>query len=344
MTNALIREMKLMASNGFLKEEINTVYFGGGTPSLLSRPELSDLLETIFENWKVNPAAEITLEANPEDTTPDHCKEWKNIGINRISLGVQSLFDDELKWMHRLHHVNTSVKAVETIRDTGFDKFSVDFIYGSPFMTLKRWEETLEWINLHKLTHISCYALTVEPKTPLANSIKIKETLPPDNEQIAQQFEMLMSFAADNKWDHYEISNLAKTGHRSIHNSNYWQGIPYLGIGPSAHSYDGNCRRWNIADNKKYIEQINKNSLPYEEELLTLTQKMNEMLMIRLRCTEGCNTSIFENLFGKNVLNELLARTKKYFDSGEMAYENNALKLTYKGKLFADKITADLFF
>lgn len=344
MTEALIKEIELRAAQGFIKDEINTIYFGGGTPSLLSEKEINNLLEGIYSNWKVKAGAEITIEANPEDTDSGNCKKWKNAGINRISLGVQSLFDDELLWMNRIHHSSASKKAIETLRNTGFEKFSVDFIYGSSYMTLQRWEETLHWINTQNLTHLSCYALTVEPKTPLANSIRTKKTTEQDNNKIAEQFEMLMSFAKDYNWDHYEISNLAKEGHRSIHNSSYWEGIPYLGIGPSAHSFDGNCRRWNIADNKKYFLNINKGELVYEEELLTDKQKLNEMLMLRLRCSDGCDMNMLEKKFGSTVLNEVKFRTAKYIRSEDIVYENDTLKLTGKGKLFADRITADLFF
>ncbi len=344
MTEALIKEIQLTAAQGFITEEINTIYFGGGTPSLLSEKEINNLLESIYRNWKVKTGAEITLEANPEDSDSENCKKWKKTGINRISLGVQSLFDDELIWMNRIHHSSVSKKAIETLRDTGFERFSVDFIYGSPYMTLQRWEDTLHWINTQQLTHLSCYALTVEPKTPLSNSIRTKNSAAPDNHIIAEQFEMLMTFAKDYNWEHYEISNLAKEGHRSIHNSSYWEGISYLGIGPSAHSFDGNCRRWNIADNKKYFLNINKGELVYEEELLTVKQKLNEMLMLRLRCSDGCDMNMLEKKFGSAVLNQLKSRTAKYIRSEDIVYENDTLKLTGKGKLFADRITADLFF
>jgi len=344
MTEVLIREMHTRAKEGFLQEEINTIYLGGGTPSLLSENELSSLLDAIHLYWTVNPAAEITLEANPEDTDIERCIQWKRAGINRISLGVQSLFEDELRWMNRVHDAATSRNAIDTIKQTGFKQFSVDFIFGSPYMTRERWESTLDWINRNELTHISCYGLTIEPKTPLANSIKTKQTAPPDQDQLAEQFEMLMSFAENNDYDHYEISNLAKKGHRSLHNSNYWKGIPYLGIGPSAHSYDGKSRRWNIADNRKYIQHIQEGTPSFEEEVLTPKQKLNEQIMIRLRCIEGCNMDDIEKLSGSTARNELLARAEKFICSADMIQENNFLKLTRKGRLFADRITADLFF
>lgn len=344
MTEALIMEIHTRAEEGFLQDEINTIYFGGGTPSLLSEKELTSLLDAIRLNWPVNTEAEITLEANPEDTCVESCLQWKRAGINRISLGIQSLYEDELRWMNRVHNASASLTAIEAIKQSGFNRFSVDFIFGSPYMNEERWGNTLDWIVHNELTHISCYGLTVEPKTPLANSIKTKQTTEPDHNQIAEQFEMLMSFAEKNDYEHYEISNLAKKGHRSLHNSSYWKGIPYLGIGPSAHSYDGKCRRWNIADNQKYIRHIQDGMASYEEEVLTPEQKINEMIMIRLRCAEGCDLNEIENLSDISTRNDLMERAEKFIRSADMILENNFLKLTQKGKLFADKITADLFF
>ena len=336
--------MQLRQQTGFLQENIETIYFGGGTPSLLSEKELNGLLETIHRLWPVSQQAEITLEANPEDVDLTQCGTWKKAGINRISLGVQSLFDDELNWMNRAHSAEASKKSVLLLKETGYDQFSVDLIFGGPFMTIDRWEQTLSWIEEQQLTHISCYGLTVEPKTPLANSIKNKTTPAPDADKMATQFEMLMSFAEENEWEHYEISNLAKKGKRSKHNSSYWRGIPYLGIGPSAHSFDGQSRRWNIADNKKYVEQINTGFIPEEMEVLTPIQQLNETIMIRLRCMEGCSLSEIEKRFGKEKANTLLRQSEQFISAGQMMNDNGSLRLTREGKLFADRIASELFF
>jgi oxygen-independent coproporphyrinogen-3 oxidase len=344
MTDALANELRLRHKDGFLNEEIHTIYLGGGTPSLLSEKELGFLLETISRLWTIHPQAEITLEANPEDTDKIRSTEWKKAGINRISLGVQSLFDDELTWMNRAHNAEASQKSIDILKQTGFEKFSVDLIYGSPFMTMERWEETLKWVEKEELTHLSCYGLTAEPKTPLANSIKNKSIAPLDADKMAKQFEMLMSYADIHQWEHYEISNLAKQGHQSRHNSSYWKGVPYLGIGPSAHSYNGQTRRWNIADNKKYVEQIKKGIIPDEMEVLSPTQKLNETIMVRLRCAGGCDLSAISKHFGEEKATMLLSGAGKHIGAGQMIYEEGYLKLTRKGKLFADSIAADLFF
>jgi oxygen-independent coproporphyrinogen-3 oxidase len=336
--------MQLRYQTGFLQENIETIYFGGGTPSLLSEKELNSLLETIHHLWPISRHAEITLEANPEDVDLIQCAAWKQAGINRISLGVQSLFDEELNWMNRAHSAEASKKSVLLLKETGFDQFSVDLIFGGPFMTIDRWEQTLLWIEDQQLTHISCYGLTVEPKTPLANSIKNKSTPAPDADKMATQFEMLMSFAEDNEWEHYEISNLAKKGKRSKHNSSYWRGVPYLGIGPSAHSFDGKSRRWNIADNKKYVEQINTGFIPEEMEVLTPIQQLNETIMIRLRCMEGCSLTEIEKRFGKDKANTLLKQSEQFVSAGHMVNDNGSLRLTREGKLFADRIASELFF
>jgi len=344
MTDALANELRLRHKDGFLNEDIHTIYLGGGTPSLLSEKELNFLFETISGLWTIDPQAEITLEANPEDTDRVKSVAWKSAGINRISLGVQSLFDDELKWMNRAHNAEASQQSIDILKETGFEKFSVDLIYGSPFMTMERWEETLKWVEETELTHLSCYGLTAEPKTPLANSIKNKSIAPLDADKMAKQFEMLMSHADTHEWEHYEISNLARKGHQSRHNSSYWNGVSYLGIGPSAHSFDGETRRWNIADNKKYVEQIMKGTIPDEMEWLTPVQKINETIMVKMRCVEGCNISEITNRFGEERSKSLLSAAKKHIDSGQMIFKEGFLKLTRSGKLFADSIAADLFF
>jgi oxygen-independent coproporphyrinogen-3 oxidase len=246
--------------------------------------------------------------------------------------------------MNRAHNADASQQSIEILKQTGFEKFSVDLIYGSPFMTMERWEETLKWVEKKELTHLSCYGLTAEPKTPLANSIKNKSIAPLDSDKMAKQFEMLMSFADTHQWEHYEISNLAKKGHHSRHNSSYWNGVSYLGIGPSAHSFDGQTRRWNIADNKKYVEQVMKGMIPDEMEVLTSTQKLNETIMVKLRCAEGCDLSEISKRFGEEKATVLLSAAEKQIVAGQIIYEDGYIKLTRKGKLFADSIAADLFF
>lgn len=341
MVTAIVREMELR--NNYIYEEIETIYFGGGTPSILKEEELLQLMHAVYKQFKISNKAEITLEANPDDITPDKLLIWKNAGINRLSIGIQSFFDEDLQWMNRAHNAQQAYNSLTQAIETGFNNISIDLIYGTPYLTNKQWLQNLEAVAALNIPHLSCYALTVEPGTALNKMIEQHKKENVDAEKQGQQFEMLMQWAQRNNYEHYEISNFAKPGLRSRHNSSYWQGKPYIGLGPSAHSYDGSSRQWNIANNALYIESINKNIIPFEKEELTSTQKINEYIMTALRTSEGIIKEKLLLLAGEKLTADIIKDTAKYVSQNFIISNNTSLTLTNKGKLFADGIAAGLF-
>lgn len=324
--------------------KIQTIYFGGGTPSLLSSDEIKNLLQTIYSNFEVIENVEITLEANPDDLTKEKLFELKNAGINRLSIGVQSFFDKELKWMNRSHDAMQAENCIRNAKEIGFDNITIDLIYGVPGLTNTEWKQNLQKAIELNIDHLSCYALTVEPKTALYHQIE-KNKLPPLNEQqAAEQFEILMEFAKQHGFEHYEISNFARDKKYSKHNTSYWKGNWYLGIGPSAHSFNGSTRQWNIANNALYIKNINEDEDPSETEILTIPQQYNEFVMISLRTMWGLNLNEIKNRFGETYLHLIQKESARYIHSEDILLENEKMKLSDKGKLIADKIISDLFF
>jgi len=343
--HALIKEISITPVLTTGPAEIDTIYIGGGTPSLLTGDELKLIFEALHKKFTVNAHAEITLEANPDDIDHQVLSQWQRAGINRLSLGIQSFSEDELVWMNRAHNAIESLHSIDTIQEAGFTNFSVDLIYGSPLLTNDGLKKNLEIIFEKNIQHISCYALTVEPKTILDNMISKQRSLPVDPEKQAEQFLLLMELMRRSGYEHYEISNYAKPGMRSKHNSSYWQGHAYYGFGPSAHSFDGkNIRRWNIANNALYIQSLIKDTIPYEEEILTETQQLNEYIMTSLRTIEGLDLQKINAAFGIEQATTVEMRSKKYIDSKKLLLVNERLILTDEGKLFADGIAADLFF
>jgi oxygen-independent coproporphyrinogen-3 oxidase len=339
---ALLIELDLVPETFLLldrKDTIETIYFGGGTPSLLEIDDLKLILDKIKTRFIIANDAEITIEINPDDITKEKMQGWKEIGINRLSIGVQSFFEEDLQWMNRAH---TSSQAIDNLQlaKQYFDNISIDLIYGTPLMTNEKWKQNVDIALAHTIPHLSCYALTVEPKTPLYKMIlqHKKEDINSNNQ--AEQFLLLMQWMEDAGYEHYEISNFSKPGWRSRHNSSYWMGKKYLGIGPSAHSFNGTSRQWNISNNNIYIESINRGIIPFEKEVLTPVQQLNEYIMTSLRTTEGLNFDLVQ----ETERYKLHTAAKKYIDSGKMTEENNYLKLTKEGKLFTDGIAADLFF
>ncbi len=256
MINAICHEAALR--NDYITEDIATIYFGGGTPSLLQIDDCRLMIEKIHSSFSVDAEAEITLEANPDDINEEKLKDWKAAGINRLSIGVQSFFDEDLQWMNRAHNALQAHKSIELAMQNGFKNISIDFIYGTPSLTDERWLQNLETASQLHVPHLSCYALTVEPNTALQKMIVLNKKANIDAEKQSTQFELLMQWAAESNFEHYEISNFAKPGFRSRHNSSYWQGKPYLGLGPSAHSYNGISRQWNVANNALYIKSISE--------------------------------------------------------------------------------------
>ena len=266
---------------------VQTIYFGGGTPSLLSIDELRLLIADLHKNYPVSPDAEITLEANPDDINEEMLKAWKDLGINRLSIGIQSFFQEELRWMNRAHNVQQSYQCIEQSLNAGFNNFSIDLIYGSPLLTDEMWKQNVDTATAYGITHLSCYALTVEEKTPLHKQVRLQQKQDVENSKQAHQFYLLMQWLREKGYEHYEVSNFAKPGYRSRHNSSYWKAIPYLGLGPSAHSYNGSERRWNIPNNNIYMQSVNEGAAKRETEVLTADQTLNEYIMISLRTAEG---------------------------------------------------------
>ena len=272
-------------------ETIDTIYFGGGTPSLLSQREVTLLLENVYKYFEVSKSVECTLEANPDDLSLEKIIEWKEAGINRLSIGVQSFFEEDLLYMNRSHEAIQAEKCIPLVREGGIENFSIDLIFGYPLLTDQKWKQNIETALQYHVPHLSCYAMTLEPKTALASFIKNQKTQPINNEQSASQFEYLMNRLEAEGYEHYEISNYALPGNRAVHNSNYWKGVSYLGVGPSAHSFCGSSRQWNAANNMKYIKSLDAGIIPFETEKLTDTQRLNEHIMTSLRTMEGLDVS-----------------------------------------------------
>jgi oxygen-independent coproporphyrinogen-3 oxidase len=320
-------------------DSIDTIYFGGGTPSLLTAGDHAALIGKTYTTFKTSPNPEITIETNPDDISEEKLKDWKGAGINRLSIGIQSFFEEDLKWMNRAH---TAQQAVDSLQSAvkHFDNITVDLIYGTPLLTNEKWKKNIDRVISEGVAHLSCYALTVEPKTLLYKLIKEQKTADIDPDKQSEQFLLLMQWMEQTGYEHYEISNFAKPGSRSKHNSSYWRGKKYLGVGPSAHSFDGTSRQWNIANNNTFIDSIEKGILPYEKEVLSPTQQLNEYIMTSLRTMEGLDLNVVEDV----VRNQLQTGSKKFIERGLMAEEKGHLKLTSEGKLLADGIAAELFF
>lgn len=338
LLSALLKETELQKEY-LTGERIETIYFGGGTPSLLSIENLKTQMEAISEFFPVDGGAEITLETNPDDISAEKLEGWKAIGINRLSIGIQSFWEEDLAWMNRAHNAQQAITGLQlAIRE--FENITIDLIYGTPFLTNDSWKQNVETAISLGIPHLSCYALTVEEKTPLSKLIREhkKENINPEKQ--SEQFLLLMQWMEEAGYEHYEISNFAKPGFRSRHNSSYWQGKKYVGLGPSAHSFNGISRQWNISNNSLYIESIGKGIIPFSKEDLTATQQLNEYIMTSLRTSEGLYLSKFE----ENIKSKLLKASKKYRDAGLMKEEKGFLILTKEGKLWADGIAAALFF
>jgi|SRR5450432_427015 oxygen-independent coproporphyrinogen-3 oxidase len=342
-TAALLKETELRRP--YLQgERVETIYFGGGTPSLLTYSALQQILDSISRHFTIDSNPEITLEANPDDMDPGLLQDWKKSGINRLSIGIQSFFTEDLVWMNRAHNGDQALRAVELVKNAGFDNFSLDLIYGSPGLTDEKWKENLEKIIIMEPAHISCYALTVEPKTALYKMIKTKSMDDIDPEKQARQFLQGIRELEAAGFEHYEISSFAKPGKRSRHNSSYWQSKKYLGLGPSAHSFDGASRQWNISNNALYIKSLISGELCFESEKLLPRDLLNEYIMTSLRTTEGLDLEHVVHHFGKEKGNLLENNASVYVHSNQMEKRPGKLVLTKNGKLFADGIAASLFF
>jgi oxygen-independent coproporphyrinogen-3 oxidase len=342
LLQALIKELKLQ-KDYLQSETIETIYFGGGTPSLLSDSEIASLINTITNIHTVSSNAEITLEANPDDLTKAKLQSLKNTPVNRFSIGLQSFFDDDLQWMNRVHRATEAEASVKRAQDTGFENLTVDLIYGYPLLTDQKWKFNLDKVFELGVPHVSAYSITVEPKTALATFIKQKKQPGMSDEQSTTQFIYLMDAMQQQGFEHYEISNFCKPGYYSRHNSNYWQGVKYLGIGPSAHSYNGETRQWNIANNAKYMQSLSIGTIPAETEHLTETNRLNEYIMTSLRTARGLDLTIL-NTIAAAAANPLLTAAQEFFDKEWIIKKDEVIYLTQTGKLYADHIAAELFF
>ena len=339
---ALINEIKLQ-KDYLAGETIETIYFGGGTPSLLSEYEINQLIGTITALHTVSDSAEITLEANPDDLDKVKLQSLIHTPVNRFSIGIQSFFDDDLQWMNRVHRSAEAESAVKRAQDTGFENITVDLIYGYPLLNDEKWKHNFNKVFELAVPHISAYSMTVEPNTALASFIRKKRQPAMSDEQSAGQFIMITDAMQLNGFEHYEISNFCKPGAYSRHNSNYWKGVKYLGIGPSAHSYNGETRQWNIPNNPKYIRSIGTGAIPAETEILTEADRLNEYTMTSLRTMWGLDLDKI-NSIANGSAPVLLTAATAFFDKDWLMKKDNTIYLTQKGKLYADHIASELFF
>ena len=338
---ALVKEMELRKEE-LRNQTIETIYFGGGTPSLLSNDELRFLIESIYNNFEIAPNPEITLEANPDDLTNQRINALTTLPINRLSIGIQSFFDKDLKLMHRAHNANDAKTCLEEATKC-FNNITIDLIYGIPGLSNKRWIENIDTALSFNIPHISSYALTVEPRTALDVFIK-KGKIPNIDDTLAEeQFQILVEKLEASSFVHYELSNFGKTNYFSKHNTSYWQGKPYLGLGPSAHSYNHEQRSWNVRNNSIYINSISHGVLPLETEELTKTDQYNEYVMTGLRTIWGVSLKKVEQDFGKTFKNYVLQQSQKHIDQQLLYIDGDKVLVTKKGKFLGDGIASDLF-
>ena len=342
LLQALVKEIILQKSylNG---ESIEAIYFGGGTPSLLSESEIGLIINNITNLHSVSSDAEITLEANPDDLDREKLKSLRQTPVNRFSIGLQSFFDDDLQWMNRVHRSAEAEASVKRAQDAGFENITVDLIYGYPLLTDQKWKHNLDKVFELGVPHISAYSMTVEPRTALASFIKQKKQSPMNDEQSAAQFTYMMEAMQQKGFEHYEISNFCKPGAYSRHNSNYWKGVKYLGIGPSAHSYNGETRQWNIANNAKYIQSLEGGNIPAETEELTETNRLNEYIMTSLRTMWGLDLAQL-NIIAAAAANQFLIEAEPFLEKEWIVKKEEIIYLTQAGKLYADHIASELFF
>lgn len=339
---ALLKEIRLQQS--YLQNEpVETIYFGGGTPSLLATEEIRAVSDALAAAFTIAPGVEITLEANPDDLSPEKLSQLRAAGINRLSIGVQSFFEEDLLWMNRAHNAEQSIRCIQEAHEAGFYNITIDLIYGTPGLTDEKWQHNVQQAITLDIPHLSCYALTVEPKTALDHFIKKNQRADVDTDQQARQFLLLMDWTERAGYEHYEISNFAKPGWRSRHNTAYWLGKKYLGLGPSAHSFNGESRQWNVANNALYIQALSKDELPSEKEILKPSDKLNEYIMTSLRTMEGLSLAHVSTQFGQEAGLRIVRESDKYLQGDKMMLEDGWLRLTKNGRLLADGIAADLF-
>ncbi len=342
LAKAICAEAELR-QNYLAAKNVSTIYFGGGTPSLLPAGDIELILTCLHKYFSVVPTAEITLEANPDDLNREKISAWRQAGISRLSIGIQSFFADDLAWLNRRHDAAQARKSIEHAITAGFSNISIDLIFGIPIQNTKRLEENLVIFGSYKLPHLSAYALTVEPDTALAWKIKKNKISRVNDEEQSRQFLFLMQWMESEGFEQYEISNYCLPGFESRHNAAYWKGETYLGLGPSAHSFDGSTRQWNINNVNRYIETTRTGELEFEKEVLTAVQHHNEFIMTAIRTNAGIELDAYKYRFGNEKLVLLKKACDDFIRKGWLHETNNYLKLSLQGKLFADYIAAELF-
>lgn len=344
MVDALVKEIKMRKDEvqDEVQDEVETIYFGGGTPSVLTTEEIERLIQTVYDHYNVMDEPEITLEANPDDLSSHRIIQLSKSRINRLSIGIQSFFDEDLKLMNRAHNASEAEQCIQEATEY-FDNITIDLIYGIPGMDNARWEANIQKALELGLPHISSYALTVEPKTALKKFIEKGVVPNVDDEQAQEQFYMLVDILEAHGFVNYEISNFGKPGYFSQNNTSYWLGKKYIGIGPSAHSFDGEYRSWNVRNNPTYIKKIKEGVLPSDVETLTTIDRYNESVMTGLRTIWGVSLKTIEDDFGPNYLKYLEIQAAKFVEQGFLQWDEDVLKTTKKGKFLADGIASDLF-
>ena len=323
--------------------QVDTIYFGGGTPSVLDGHQIDRILSSLHNAFDIADACEVCLEANPDDLDLEYLQELKSVGVNRLSIGIQSFFDDDLTWMNRSHNASQAFDCIKNARSVGFENFSIDLIFGSPSSSGEKWFENIKQAKEMAIPHISCYGLTVEPRTALHHMVEKGKVEKPRDEEYVEQFEVTQDYLSEHGYDHYEISNYALAGFVSKHNSNYWKSVPYLGLGPSAHSFNGESRSWNVANNIKYINAI-KEGLPFTEtELLEPKDRYNEFVMTGLRTVWGCDEEDL-NKFDQVFIDHFVHHAQIQISKGNVFLEERSYKLTRQGKAIANDVISELFF
>ena len=338
---AVCRELILRKSE-YASDEIQSIYFGGGTPTVLDVTELNTILKTVYKNYKVSETAEITLEANPDDLDLEKIKQLSNTKINRLSIGIQSFHESELSAMNRAHDAEDAKKCLE-LATAYFDNITIDLMFGMPTMSIELWRQNLRIAFEFGIKHLSCYSLTVEPKTALEHFIKKGSHPPMDDELAAQHFEVLLEETSAQGLTHYETCSFGHPDYFSKHNTSYWLGKTYMGVGPSAHSFDGSKRSWNVSNNSKYIKALEVDKLPFESEVLSVENRFNEYIMTGLRTIWGISLGKIEADYGVKIKDHLLQNSKKFISSNTLVIEDNHLKITTSGKFLSDGIASDLF-
>ncbi len=340
MVKAICTEIEVR-KNDLAGKQLQTIYFGGGTPSLLSEDELVLILDTIHANVEVTPNAEVTLEANPDDITQEQLEVWKQHGVNRLSIGIQSFRKQDLEWMNRAHSVGEAMNCIQLAQSAGFDNLTVDLMYGLPDLSTEEWEEQILTVVNNGVRHISAYCLTIEEKTALHHWVKSGRLTTPDEDVQSEQFMQLLKTLEAHGYEQYEVSNFAKPGSRAVHNSNYWKGEWYLGIGPSAHSFNGTSRRWNVSNNITYIKGIQSGNHAFEIEELSTENQFNERLLTGLRTVYGVEREQLRSI--REFPDDFESRLEQLKDAGWITDENGWIYTTKEGKLRADYIASELF-